>query len=208
MTLARKFLQRLLAVVVISVFGVTIVETTLLLARTAPMQSSSGAAKSAGSSAAGASLHEPPQASPTSTPSVAQTSTCTKQIEVNLTTQYLVASTCDIAELAAPITSGRAGLRTPTGTFSIYLKKRNVYFISRWPRGDPNYYPPMFVAYAMEFLDGGYYLHSDPDEPEGAYGRGSENGPYRSHGCVHVPYSVMESLFAWTPNGTTVHIHY
>jgi lipoprotein-anchoring transpeptidase ErfK/SrfK len=130
-----------------------------------------------------------------------------KAIDVDLTTQQLVATDCGRLFLSTPITSGRAGLRTPTGTFPIFVKEQNVYFYSPWPQGDPNYYPPMFVAFAMEFLDGGSFLHTDPDEPTNAFGPGSEDGQYASHGCVHVPIDVMSRLYAWTGEGTPVTIH-
>ncbi|HEX9363947.1 MAG TPA: L,D-transpeptidase [Candidatus Dormibacteraeota bacterium] len=134
---------------------------------------------------------------------------CTsKLVDVNLTRQALVASACGRVFTSTWITSGRAGLRTPTGTFVVFKKKRNVYFISPWPRGNPNYYPPMHVAYALEFLKGGFYLHNDPDQPITAYGPGSQNGPYASHGCVHVPYPAMVALYAWAGHGTVVRIHY
>ncbi len=133
---------------------------------------------------------------------------CGRSIDVNLTTERLVASECGQVVIATAITSGRPGLRTPTGAFQVFLKERNVYFYSPWPAGDPNYYPPMFVAYAMEFLGGGYFLHTDPDEPAGAFGAGSQNGAYASHGCVHVPIAAMASLYSWATGGTPVDIHY
>jgi lipoprotein-anchoring transpeptidase ErfK/SrfK len=141
-------------------------------------------------------------------PALEATHPCRKVIDVNLTTQQLVASTCGSAYAATPITSGMAGLRTPTGSFSILLKRRNVYFYSPWKPASPYYYSPMFVAYAMEFRQGGFYLHTDPAEPSGAFGAGSQNGPYASHGCVHVPYPVMVALFSWAGKGTQVRIHY
>lgn len=131
-----------------------------------------------------------------------------KSIDVNLTTQELVATECGRVFLSTPITSGRPGLRTPTGSFAIFLKEQDVFFYSPWPQGDPNYYPPMFVAYAMEFLTGEFYLHTDPDEPASAFGPGSQNGPYASHGCVHVPTDVMARIYAWADNGTSVTTHY
>ena len=101
-----------------------------------------------------------------------------------------------------------SNLRTPTGHFSIFVKERNVTFYSPWPTSSPYYYSPMSVAYAEEFAGGGYFLHTDPNEPSSAFGPGSENGPNASHGCVHVPYGVMASLYAWAPYGTSVYIHY
>ncbi|HET9782559.1 MAG TPA: L,D-transpeptidase [Candidatus Dormibacteraeota bacterium] len=133
---------------------------------------------------------------------------CARAIDINLTTQRLLAFECDRVLLSSPVTSGRPGLRTPTGTFSVFLKEQDVTFTSPWPQGDPNYYQPMQVAYAMEFLDGGYFLHTDADEPVAAFGQGSEDGQYASHGCVHVPTGVMVRLYAWAGNGTAVTIHY
>jgi lipoprotein-anchoring transpeptidase ErfK/SrfK len=133
---------------------------------------------------------------------------CDKLIDVNLTTQQLVAWRCSERQFSTPITSGRPELRTPTGSYTIYLKERNVYFYSPWPPGDPNYYPPMFVAYAMEFLGGGYFLHTDPDQPASAFGPGSQDGPFATHGCVHVPIAVMVGLYAWADDGTLVLVHY
>jgi lipoprotein-anchoring transpeptidase ErfK/SrfK len=129
-------------------------------------------------------------------------------IDVDLSTQELVAEAGGQVVLSTPITSGMPGLRTPTGCFSIYRKLTNTVFTSPWPPGSQYYYSPMPVAYAMEFLGGGFFLHTDPNEPDSAFGPGSENGPDASHGCVHVPLDVMTQLFPWTPYGTVVHIHY
>jgi lipoprotein-anchoring transpeptidase ErfK/SrfK len=129
-------------------------------------------------------------------------------IDVDLSTQELVASAGGQPVLSTPITSGMPGLRTPTGCFSIYRKLTNTVFYSPWPVGSPYYYSPLPVAYAMEFLSGGFYLHTDPNEADGAFGPGSEDGPDASHGCVHVPLDVMTQLFPWTPYGTVVYIHY
>ena len=129
-------------------------------------------------------------------------------IDVDLSTQELVAEAGGQVVLSTPITSGMPGLRTPTGCFSIYRKLTNTVFTSPWPPGSQYYYSPMPVAYAMEFLGGGFFLHTAPNEPDSAFGPGSENGPDASHGCVHVPLDVMTQLFPWTPYGTVVHIHY
>jgi lipoprotein-anchoring transpeptidase ErfK/SrfK len=129
-------------------------------------------------------------------------------IDVDLSTQELVAEAGGQVVLSTPITSGMPGLRTPTGCFSIYRKLTNTVFTSPWPPGSQYYYSPMPVAYAMEFLGGGFFLHTDPNEPDSAFGPGSEDGPDASHGCVHVPLDVMTQLFPWTPYGTVVYIHY
>lgn len=81
-----------------------------------------------------------------------------------------------------PITSGPPDLQTPQGCFSIFAKETNVTFYSPFPSGSPDWYAPMAVAYAMEFAQGRYgaiYLHTDPYEPDSAFGPGSETGPVR-----------------------------
>ena len=47
-------------------------------------------------------------------------------------------------------------------------------------------------------------LHDDPGEPASAFGAGSNNGPYASHGCIHVPHDAMAFLYGWLPVGATV----
>ena len=44
--------------------------------------------------------------------------------------------------------------------------------------------------------------HHDSYEPAGAYGKGSNLGPYASHGCVHVPRDVMQVLYTTVPDHT------
>ncbi len=127
-----------------------------------------------------------------------------KVIVVNLVAQSLTAYDNGQVVLAAPVTTGMPGLRTPTGTFSIHWKATRYLFISPWPKGSPYYYSPEWATWVMNFLAGGFDIHDAPWEPVSAFGPGSENGPDASHGCVHVPYIAMQFLFAWSPDGTTV----
>jgi lipoprotein-anchoring transpeptidase ErfK/SrfK len=106
---------------------------------------------------------------------------------------------------ATPVTTGRPGETTPTGTFSIFLKRSPLEFISGYAPGSPNYYTPFLAQYAMEFLAGGYYLHNAPWEPADAFGPRSEaNLSVASHGCVHTPLATLAWAYSWTPLGTPV----
>ncbi|MHB1525809.1 MAG: L,D-transpeptidase [Candidatus Dormibacteria bacterium] len=127
-----------------------------------------------------------------------------KVIVISLSAQSLTAYDNGQVVLTTPITTGMPGLRTPTGIFSIHWKQTPYLFISPWPQGSRYYYPPSWTTWVMNFLTGGYFIHNAPWEPASAYGPGSENGPDASHGCVHVPYSAMQFLFGWTPDGTRV----
>jgi len=127
-----------------------------------------------------------------------------KVIEVNLTAQDAIFYDNGCAAGSSPITSGMAGLRTPAGTYHVYAKYTPITFYSQWPTSSPYYYAPEKAEFGMEFASGGFFFHDAPWEPSTAFGPGSEDGPYASHGCVHVPTATMQWLYGWTPVGTTV----
>ncbi len=102
--------------------------------------------------------------------------------------------------LRTPVTTGRPALPTPVGSYDIAWRRSPYTFISPWPQGNPYYYPPAHVRWAMYFFDNDF-LH-DSYEPAGAYGKGSNLGPYASHGCVHVPGDVMQVLYTTVPDHT------
>jgi lipoprotein-anchoring transpeptidase ErfK/SrfK len=134
----------------------------------------------------------------------AQTASPAKEIVIQLGAQSLTAYADGVPVLQTPVTTGRAGLRTPTGYDSVFAHYTPYLFISPWGPDSPYWYPPSWVNWAMEFHAGGYFIHDAPWEPSWAFGPGSEDGPYASHGCVHVPYWAMQFLFSWTPNETPV----
>jgi lipoprotein-anchoring transpeptidase ErfK/SrfK len=101
------------------------------------------------------------------------------------------------------VTTGRPALPTPVGSYHILFRASPFTFNSPWPPGSPYWYPPTPVTWAMDFYDGDF-LHDDPPEPSNAFGAGSNDGPYASHGCVHVPHSAMAFLYNWLPVGSQV----
>jgi lipoprotein-anchoring transpeptidase ErfK/SrfK len=126
-----------------------------------------------------------------------------KAVVIRLGAQTLTAYLNGKPVLRTPVTTGRPALPTPVGRYRIEAAYSPFTFHSPWPPGSPYWYPPTPVTWAMPFYDGDF-LHDDPGEPAGAFGRGSENGPYASHGCVHVPHAAMAFLFHWLPIGATV----
>jgi len=130
-----------------------------------------------------------------------------KVIDVDVTTQSAIFFDDGCIEGSALVTTGRPGLRTPTGAFHIYAKYSPITLISPWPKSSPYYYTPENAAYAMEFLRGGFFIHDAPWEPASGFGPGSQNGVDASHGCVHIPTPTMAWLYAWSPIGTTVIVH-
>jgi lipoprotein-anchoring transpeptidase ErfK/SrfK len=126
-----------------------------------------------------------------------------KAVVIRLQAQSLTAYQNGKLVLRTPVTTGRLALPTPVGSFSIQSRHSPYTFISPWPQGNPYYYPPTPVTWAMYFYDNDF-LHDDPAEPASAFGKGSQNGPYASHGCVHVPHDAMAFLFRWLPIGAKV----
>ena len=127
-----------------------------------------------------------------------------KLIVVHLATQNMIVYENGCPILQSLVTTGRPGLRTDRGDFHIFSKSSPYKFVSPWPPGSPYWYHSAWVSWAMEIVSDGTYLHDAPWQPAGTFGPGSENGPYSSHGCIHVPTPVMSWLFRWAPIGTEV----
>ena len=126
-----------------------------------------------------------------------------RAVVVRLGAQTLTAYLDGKPVLRTPVTTGRTALPTPLGSFYIHSRYSPYVFTSPWPKGSPYWYPPTPATWALYFYDNDF-LHDDPGEPASAFGAGSENGPYASHGCIHVPHDAMAYLYRWLPVGATV----
>ncbi len=120
-----------------------------------------------------------------------------KLLMVDISRQVMWACHRDTEVFATRVTTGAAALgeATPVGTWRIYAKETNTHLIG--PGWDD------FVHYWMPFW-GAYGFHDATWQtfPFGS-ARYVEDG---SHGCVHVPLSVMKRLFTWAAVGTEVHV--
>jgi lipoprotein-anchoring transpeptidase ErfK/SrfK len=125
-------------------------------------------------------------------------------IVVSLQAQELRAYDGGRMLLESPITSGRAQLPTDIGAMRILGKASPWTMKSPWPRESPFWYADAQVQMVAWFTTTGESLHDAPWEPLSAYGPGSENGPFASHGCVHVPPAAQTTLFRWAAVGTPV----
>jgi len=126
-----------------------------------------------------------------------------KAVVIRLQAQTLTAYLNGHPVMRTAVTTGRPALPTPIGSYTIESRHSPYRFTSPWPKGSPYWYPPTPVTWAMYFYDNDF-LHDDPIEPASAFGSGSEDGPYASHGCVHVPHDAMAFLWNWLPIGATV----
>ena len=134
---------------------------------------------------------------------VAPPTTGKKVVVIRLGDQSLTAYADGKVVLTTPVTTGRPALPTPVGSYFIHFRASPYTFISPWPKGNPYYYPPTPATWAMYFFNNDF-LHDDPAQPDGTYGKGSNYGGYASHGCVHVPHDTMRFLYDWLPVGAAV----
>lgn len=125
-----------------------------------------------------------------------------KYILLNISRQSLIACQDGNAVVQTLVTTGRPGMDTPTGSFTITAKLPMVHMTSLCAQGTDCWYPPADVYYAMRFYGQYYYLHS---WPQSAYGPGTQDDPtVASHGCVHVPMGPIVQLYNWADVGTPV----
>jgi hypothetical protein len=140
-------------------------------------------------------------APPTPTPAVVQPARDPEPdaehwIEINLTTQYLVAWQGEVAVLESYISTGKPGFETPSGDFHI-LTKLESEDMEGVVGGE--YYNVPAVPWVMYFTSLGHALH-------GTYWH-ANFGAVMSHGCVNLPMDVAAWLYDWAPIGARVEVH-
>ena len=119
-----------------------------------------------------------------------------KRIDVNLSTQTLIAYQGNTRVFTTRISSGVAKHPTPTGTFAIYAKLRSQEMKGGVGR---EHYDLPGVPYVMYFY-GGNAIH-------GTYWHHNFGHPM-SHGCVNATIAAAAWLYNWAPYGTRVTVHY
>jgi lipoprotein-anchoring transpeptidase ErfK/SrfK len=117
---------------------------------------------------------------------------------VNLSDQWLYAYEGDTLVFDAPVATGRDGMNTPAGSFSIYAKLK-VQTMRGVDNGVPWVVPN--VPDVM-YIHGGVALH-------GTYWHNLfGTGARPSHGCVNLPLKSATWLYNWAPIGTPVRVTY
>ncbi|GAB4334377.1 MAG: hypothetical protein OHK0047_23180 [Leptolyngbyaceae cyanobacterium] len=112
-------------------------------------------------------------------------------IEINLTSQRLIAWEGGVPVYAVIISTGKSSTPTPTGVFAIQTRHRST----RMQGAD---YDVPDVPYTMYYY-GGYAIH-------GAYWHNRFGTPV-SHGCINVAVDHARWLFYWAAVGTPVVVH-
>ncbi len=144
----------------------------------------------------------PVVAPPAAAPPVAQprrpSSGESRSIVVNLSKQWMYAYEGDEIVFDAPVSTGRDGMETPTGTYAIYTKlpKQTMDGVT-----NGEYWIVPNVPNVMYF-NGGVALH-------GTYWHNRfGTGARLSHGCVNLPLKAAAWLYAWASVGTPVRVTY
>ncbi len=121
-----------------------------------------------------------------------------KYIDIDLVHQVMVIFEDGKALDSFMISSGKKGMETPQGEFSIQNKH---------PRAWSRKYA-LFMPNWMAIVPSGEYgIHELPEWP-GGYKEGADHlGKPVSHGCVRLGEDSAEKVYAWTETGTPVVIH-
>ena len=117
---------------------------------------------------------------------------------------------------AFQITSGQYARPSPPGLWNVLLRQHPTEFKSSEPKGSAFWYPPTKIQYAMEYHDGGYFLHDSWWRAD--YGVGTNFPHYDSggdetfagngsHGCINMAPNDAAWLYNHTAYGTAVIIY-
>ncbi len=114
------------------------------------------------------------------------------------------------------ITSGQYARPSPPGVWHILLRQSPTIFKSSEPPGSAFWYPNTNINFAMEYHDGGFYLHDSwwrvnygpgtnfPHNDSGGDETFAGNG---SHGCINIQEDNASWLYAHTSYDTNVVIY-
>lgn len=126
---------------------------------------------------------------------VAATSSNTnKKIIIRLNSQTLEMIEGETNLGSYKISSGRRGMETPTGNFSI---------LSKTPRAYSKTYG-LYMPYWMAFTTRGHGIHELPEWPGGLKEGENHLGTPVSHGCVRLGVGPAKILYEWAEIGTPV----
>jgi hypothetical protein len=128
-------------------------------------------------------------------------------IVISIQGQHLTAYDHGRVIVDTPVTTGRPSLPTDIGRMAVVGTDSPWTMKSPWPMGSPYWYPDTPVRMVVWFTSTGEGMHDADWEPAGSYGAGSQNGPYASHGCVHVPLSSETVLYRWAMVGIPVVVY-
>jgi L,D-transpeptidase-like protein/thrombospondin type 3 repeat protein len=117
-----------------------------------------------------------------------------KEIRIVLKGQHLYQVLGGIPFTEFLVSTGRPGMRTPTGKFKVLSKNKRA-----WSRS-----AGLWMPWWMAFTWAGNGIHELPEWPGGTKEGASHLGRPVSHGCVRLGVGPAKQLFDWAPVGTPV----
>jgi len=135
-----------------------------------------------------------------------------KEIVISISRQWMFVYDKGKRFYDALFKTGQPALSTPTGTYHILAKLSPTTFYSPWPPGSPYWYPATHINYALQWKEGGFFLHDSWWRT--LYGPGTNLYHYDpvdgwmngTHGCITMPLNAAVWLYKWALIGTTVRI--
>ncbi|MCA9384265.1 MAG: L,D-transpeptidase [Candidatus Magasanikbacteria bacterium] len=117
-----------------------------------------------------------------------------KTINVDLSEQKLQQQLSGVVISEFTVSTGKPGMRTPTGTFKILNKHPRA-----WSRS-----AKLWMPYWMAFTTRGHGLHELPEWPGGKKEGEDHLGKPVSHGCIRLGIGAAKRLYEWSEIGTPV----
>lgn len=127
-------------------------------------------------------------------PTSSSTHPLKKEIDVKLSTQQLSLVLGGVTIATYQISSGKKGMATPTGEFTVLSKNPRA-----WSRS-----AKLWMPWWMSFSVKGYGLHELPEWPGGKKEGAAHLGKPVSHGCVRLGIGPAKTLYDWAPIGTKI----
>ncbi len=121
-----------------------------------------------------------------------------KYIEVDLSSQQLIAWDGDQQFLSAGVSTGKWSTPTPIGVFHVQDGKSVRAYSATFG---------LYMPYWMPFIGSSYGLHALPEWPSGAKEGAGHIGTPVSHGCIRLTDANAAQLYDWTDVGTVVYVH-
>ncbi|MEA2098159.1 MAG: L,D-transpeptidase, partial [Patescibacteria group bacterium] len=119
-----------------------------------------------------------------------------KYIDISVSNQVMTIFEDGIKINSFLISSGKYGMPTPFGTYSV-KKKEPKHWSSTYG---------LWMPFSMNFY-GAYYIHELPYWPNG-YREGEDHLGIRvSHGCIRLGVGPAERVFNWAEIGTPIYVH-
>jgi hypothetical protein len=134
-----------------------------------------------------------------------------KHVIVSWTDQHVWAYENGNLVMDNAVTTGVRGdtsYGTDFGPMKIVLRSHPWKMHSPWPKGSRYWYPDTVVQWTAFFTNSGEAFHDASWQADSTLGPGSQNvASYRSHGCIHVPYTKAQWMYNWTELGTPVDVY-